>query len=169
MNRFGRLAVVVLAVLGVGSFSGCYSYVPVEHASPGSIVRVHVPVRSAAQNPNARVETVQIEGVLLTDQDSIVVETKNQREFGAFRTVMEVDTLRVERSGISAMELQVFSKPKTYGMVALVGVGAAGIVGALVKAAGGTGGDSGAGPGGTTGTQIRVIPIFQGLVRLIGR
>lgn len=158
----------VAAALGVAFLSGCYSYVPVERPAPGTTVRVHVPVRSAVQASNAPAETIDVEGVVVSDGDSLVIATKNRREFGAFREVIEVDTLRVARSGISLLEQQVFSKSKTYGMTALVTVGTAGVVWALVQAAGGRGGEGAPGNGGT-GAQIRVKPIFQGIFGLLGR
>ncbi|HSG07449.1 MAG TPA: hypothetical protein VLA36_03760 [Longimicrobiales bacterium] len=158
----------IVATLGLAVLTGCYNYIPVERPSPGTTVRVHVPLRSAVQASNAPTETLSVEGVVVSDGDSLIVATKNRREFGAFREVVEVDTLRVARSGISFIEQQVFSKRKTYGMAALATAGAAGLVAALVNAAGGQRGD---GPPGNTGpgAQIRVRPIFQGILGLIGR
>jgi hypothetical protein len=158
----------VVGLMGAAFLSGCYSYVPIQQPTPGMTVRVHVPVRSAMQDPNAPEPTLNVLGTVVSTGDSLVLATKNRREIGNFRTVMELDTLRVARSGISLMEEQVFSKPKTYGLTVLVTLGAAGLVAALVKAAGGRGGEGPPGNGGT-GAQIRVRPIFQGIFGLIGR
>jgi hypothetical protein len=158
----------VVATLGVAFLSGCYSYIPVERPAPGSAVRVRVPLRSAVQSPNAPTETLAVDGVVVSDGDTLVIETKTRREFGAFREITELDTLRVARSGISSLEQQIFSKPKTYGMAALATIGAAGLVVALVNAATGRGGEGGPGTGGP-GAQLRVKPIFEGVFRLIGR
>ena len=168
MTTVRRAFGYVIATLGVAFLSGCYNYVPVERPAPGTTVRVHVPTRSAVRAGNLPSETLKVDGVVVSDGDSLIVATKNRREFGAFREVMEVDTLRVARSGISLIEQQVFSKSKTYGMTVLVAAGAAGLVAALVKAAGGQRGEGG--PGGQgPGAQLRVRPIFQGILGLIGR
>ena len=168
MKTLRRALRSVVATSGVAFLVGCYSYVPVERPSPGTTVRIHVPVSSAVQGPNAPAETIDLTGLVLASGDSLVMETKNRREFGAFREVMEVDTLRVARSALSSLEEQVFSKPKTVGLTVLVGAAAAGIVAAIAKAAGGQDG-SGAPPGGGPPAQIRVKPVFLGLWGLIAR
>ena len=168
MTTVSRALRRVVATLGVAFLSGCYSYIPVERPAPGSAVRVRVPLRSAVQSPNAPTGTLAVDGVVVSDGDTLVIETKTRREFGAFREVTELDTLRVARSGISTLEQQVFSKPKTYGMAVLVTVGAAGLVVALTKAATGQKGDGGPGGGGP-GAQIRVKPFVVGIFNLISR
>lgn len=168
MKTLRRALRSLVATVGVAFLSGCYSYFPVETPAPGTTVRIRVPVSSAVQAPNAPVETIDLTGVVLTGGDSLIMETKNRREFGAFREVMEVDTLRVARSALSSVEQQVFSKPKTVGLTVLVAAGAAGIVAALVKAAGGQDGEPPPDGGGPP-AQIRVKPVLMGLWGLIGR
>ena len=54
--RPSRTITRILAVVGAAFMSGCYSYVPVERPSPGSIVRIQVPVRTAVDNRNREPE-----------------------------------------------------------------------------------------------------------------
>lgn len=168
MIRFGRLIRQLTGVIGSAFLAGCYSYFPVNQPSPGSTVRIHVPVTSALQNPNARPENVEVEGLLLSSGDSLVLEAKTRRQVGAVREVLEIDTFRVARTAVSGVEERVLSKPKSVAMGVLVTAGAAVLTVGLIKAAGGMKGDGGPGNGGP-GAQIRVKPVFDGLFHLIGR
>lgn len=148
-----------LALASLGAFlAGCYNFVPVERPSPGTTVRIEVPLRSAVSDPNRAPETLEVEGTLLSAGDSIVMVTETRRELGTFRVLMETDTLRVARSGILGVEEQVFSRRKTFGLTALVLAGATGVVLAALEAAVG---ERGSGRPGDPTTQggIRVSPL----------
>lgn len=158
------------AVVGAAVLSGCYSYVPVEHPSPGSTVRIQVPLRSAVSRPNQPDEIVSLEGVVVTAADSIVLEVQNRREFGAFREIRTVDTLRVAQADLTAIDTRIFSRGKTLGLTAAI-VGVTGILAATAFGlGGGSGGDDGPGNGnGTTTGSLVVNPIFSALLRAVGR
>ena len=159
-----------LAALGAALLSGCYSYVPVERPSPGTTVRVHVPVTSAAVGNRSRApETVSLEGLVLSSADSLILETKSRREVGAFREMLEVDTLRVATAGLVGVEERRFSKPKTYAFTAVVTAGTAGLVVAALKAAGVFGGDGPPGNGSVVQGALPLGPVISSLSRLFGR
>ena len=140
--------------------AGCYSYVPVERPSPGTVVRIQVPLSSAVSDPNRPPETFDLEGTVLSSSDSLVLATETRRELGTFRVLTESDTLRVARSGLVSVEQQVFSKPKTIGLSLLIAAGVAGVLLAALEAAGG---QQGEGPGGGgPQTAIRVPPFVLG-------
>jgi hypothetical protein len=163
------LALAVVA-LGAALTSGCYSYLPVEQPSPGTTVRIHVPVTRAALGTRSREpETVDFEGLVLSASDSLVLETKSRREIGAFREIFELDTLRVATEALVGIEERRFSKPKTYAFTALVTAGAAGLVVAALNAAGAFEDDGPPGNGSTTQSALRLDPIVSSLFRLLGR
>jgi hypothetical protein len=160
-----------VAVLCLGAFlAGCYSYVPVERPSPGTTARVVVPLRAGVEGSTVNDRTIAIEGHVLSSGDTLVMETTTRRELGTFQVLTGVDTVKMARSGVFAVEERVFSKPKTVGLTALVTAGAAGMVMAAFKAAGGQRG--GGRPGdGSVPTAIRVPPILlrDALAALLGR
>jgi len=160
-----------LALLSLGAFlTGCYSYVPVERPSPGSTARVLVPLRAGVEGSTVNDRTIAFEGHVLSSGDSIVMETSNRRELGTFRVLTSVDTVRVAHSGILGVEERVFSKPKTVILTAVVTAGAAGMVMAALKAAGGQRGEGRPGDG-SVPTAIRVPPLVlkDALAALLGR
>jgi hypothetical protein len=150
--------------------SGCYSYAPVERPSPGTTVRIHVPVtRTALGTRMSASETLSFEGLVLSATDSLILETKSRREIGSFQEVFELDTLRIATGALAGLEERRFSKPKTYAFTALVTAGAAGLVVAAVNAAGGFGGEDGDPGNGTVVQGIRLDPVVSSLFRLLGR
>jgi len=168
MRSFHPLRSVFLAA-GAALLSGCYSYTPVEHVSPGTTVRIHVPVTAAAVGTRSREpQTVSFEGLVLSAADSLVLETKSRREIGAFQEVFELDTLRVATTRLAGIEERRFSKPRTYAFTALVTAGAAGLVVAAVNAAGGFGGDGPPGNG-TVQSAIPLNPVIASIFRFLGR
>lgn len=160
MRRFLR----ALSLLPVGLLAGaCYSYVPVAQPTPGTTVRIHVPLTSAASAPNRAPETLDVEGTVLSAGDTLVMVTETRRELGQFRVVSQTDTLRMARTGILSVEEQVFSKPKTFGLTALVTGGAVTLVLLALDAAGGQAGDGNGGDP-PIGGALRIPPlIFQQL------
>lgn len=164
MIRDSRLLRGVTTILALVVSAGCYSYAPIERPAPGTTVRIQVPLRSAVQNPNQAPESISLEGVVLaTPGDSLVLTTQTRRELGQFRILTETDTLRVARSGLLAVEEQIYSRPKTYALTALVTGGAVGLLVLALDAAGGQAGDGGGG-GPPTNTALRIPGVvFQHL------
>lgn len=151
-----RRLVRPFAVTALAAFAGaCYSYVPVERPAPGTTVRIRVPVTSAVQNPNRPPESFDVEGVVLTAGDSLVMVSETRRELSTFRVVSDVDTVRVARANLLSVEEQVFSKPRTFALTALVTGAAVGVVLLALDAAGGGEGPDGGGD-----------PVTQGAVRI---
>lgn len=131
------------AALGALLLAGCHTYLPVESPAPGSVARVHVPVRSAVSNPNAPPPTVSVEGTVLEVGDTIVLEVQSRRYFGALQELVQENVYRVGRDEVVSIELREFSGRKS----ALLGVGILGGIGLLALAAfGGEFGQGGNGP-----------------------
>jgi hypothetical protein len=105
-----RLCLCLVAVLVLG---GCHTYRLVDTPPVGSTVRVRVPVTSALDDRNAAPASMAMEGQVLQFGDTLVLATRTRREFGAFREVILVDTLRLGPSQLSSIELKEFSKGKS--------------------------------------------------------
>jgi hypothetical protein len=163
----GRL-LLTLGLFSVATLaSGCYSYSAIERPTPGSQVRIHIPMRSAAASVGGT-ETVTFEGTVLAFSDSLVLETRSRREYGAFREVFEFDTLRVHPGSLSGIDERTYSKRKTYAFTALVTAGAAALVVGAVQAAGG--GDGNGGPGNGVVLPAKILkPVLSSILRLVGR
>lgn len=149
--------------------SGCHTYIPVQRPSPGTTVRAAVPVTSVVANPNRPLEVVSVEGsVLDTPGDSVILAVRNRRELGQFRVVLDVDTIRLARGDLVALEEQTLSRSRTVAFTAMVTAGAAGLALAAYRAGGGQGGDGGPGNG-QVPAAIRVPPvILRAALGLIG-
>lgn len=154
-------AIVALLLL---ASSGCYTYRAVEAPSPGDVARVHVPVRSAVEDPNEAPETAAVEGTVVAMGDSIVLATKIRREIGAYREVVRDDTLRIAVEGTTRIELREFSKAKS---VLLGGVVLGGATLLALAALGIEGGDGGDRSGGDGDRSFRVS--FAGVAAWLAR
>lgn len=152
----GRGPLLLLSTLALAS-AGCHTYTPVQSPTPGQIVRIHVPLTSAIANPNAPPETVSIEGQVLAVADTIVVATRTRREVGAFREIVQYDTLRVDRDQLAGIELREFSTSRSIVLTAaILGGATAFALAALSIETGSTGeGDGGGGP--VTSVVVRDI------------
>ena len=153
----------LVAVVGAAALGGCHTYRPVTAPTPGSTVRVHVPVTSALSRA---AETAAVEGVLVSMSDTITLATQTRREFGAFRELIQVDTLRLATSQASFLEVREFSKPRSV----LLGVVITG--GAAYLALMGFGGGGGEPPDPPTQPQTSVVvsrSLVSSLVGLIFR
>jgi hypothetical protein len=154
-------------VVGAAMMSGCYSYVPVERPTPGTVVRVDVPVRSAMAGRAIEEDVASMEGRLLSAGDSIVLEMASMRELGNFRQIRSVDTLRVARADLVGVSTREFSKPKTVVLTAVLLGATIGLAVAALDVAGGSqGGKNG---NGNPTTSIVVKPVFSALMRALGR
>lgn len=154
-------------VVGSALLVGCYTYVPVERPAPGTSVRIHVPLRSVADQAGRGPRSVSFEGTVLALSDTLVLEVKSRRPVGAFRELVELDTLRVAVGELSGVEERLLSKPKTYAFAVVVVGGAAGLAVAAVEVAGGGGGE---GPGDETPRGAVVLNrIPAAVLKLLGR
>lgn len=147
--------------------AGCYAYVPVARPSPGATVRIQVPVRSAADQAGRAPRSISLEGAVLAFGDTLVLETKARRQLGAFRELVELDTLRIEVAALSGIEERRLSKPRTYAFTAAVAAGATALTLAALEAGGGAGG---AGPGDEVPQGSVVLnAIVLGALKVLGR
>ena len=145
-----RRAVVVAGALFL---SGCHTYLPVESPAPGSVARVHVPVRSAVSNPNAPPPTVSIEGTVLSAGDTIVLEVTTRQHFGALQQLVQENVYRVARDEVVAIELREFSRRRS---TVLGGALLAGVVGLALLAFGGEFGEGGEVPDNNGGRSFTI-------------
>ncbi|MXY32300.1 MAG: hypothetical protein F4Y48_13965, partial [Gammaproteobacteria bacterium] len=145
-DRAGTLRPLLFAALlcGLPLVSGCYTYRLVEEAPVGSVARLRVPIQSAIVDPNAPPETVAIEGLIISFGDTISFEASNRQVIGAFREVVQYDTLQVARDGLASIEVREFSRARSVVLGVAV---AAGTVGLALAALGVEGGAAGEKPG----------------------
>jgi len=141
------------AVFGALLLSGCHSYLPVQSPTPGSVARVHVPVRSAVTNPNAPAPTVSVEGTVLSVGDTIVLEVRTRQHFGALQEVVQENIYRVGLDEVVSIEARELSGRRSV----LLGVGILGGIGLLALAAfGGEFGQGGEGPDNNGGRSFTI-------------
>lgn len=169
-DRSGALRRMFLAALLCAAplVSGCYTYRLVEEAPVGSVARLRVPIQSAIVDPNSPPETVAIEGLILNFGDTISFQASNRQIIGAFREVVQYDTLQVARDGLASIEVREFSRVRSIVLGVGVTVGTAALALAALGVEGGQAGDqpSGEGPESfTAGIAVGVGAIG----RLFGR
>lgn len=128
-------------VLGMWAWAaflaGCHSYRSVDTAPVGEVVRVRVPVASPV---GRSVESVSLEGQVLSNGDTITLATSTRRQLGAFSELMQFDTIRLAETQVASVELKEFSTKRS------VVLGVAIAAGAFVAAAYGFGLVGGADP-----------------------
>jgi hypothetical protein len=126
--------------------SGCYSYRAVDSAPAGSAIRVGLPIDRPA-GAIAAPESVMIEGVLVEDGDSIVLAVETRREYGAYREVVQFDTVSLGADRISSIELKEFSRGRSMALgLTLAGAVTLGAAVAFGLGGGGTTDDLGGPP-----------------------
>lgn len=157
-------------VYGVGAvvMSGCYTYIPVENPAPRTPVRITVPLNSAVSNPNRAPDSYTLEGTVVSVGDSLTLETQTTAQMGQFRQVSRMDTVRVARRNLLALDERVYSQSRTIGLGVVIVAGTAALVGGIYSATVGSGGDDGNGGGPPPTNQIDVTPVFRGLLQLVG-
>ena len=155
-------------LLGATVLSGCYTYVPIERPSPGTEVRVHVPVTSAVARPGMEEDGFTLEGRVLAMGDSLVLLSETNTQLGAYRELTRVDTLRMDPTKLSGIDERVFSQGRTLALSA--GLAAAAVGGFFAFSSFG-GGGAGDGPNGNgePSASIAVGSILAGLLGFIGR
>ena len=136
----------ILCVAAGLLLGGCHTYRAVDTPQLGSTVRVRVPVTSALDDPNAAPASVAIEGEVLQVGDTLVLATRTRQEFGAFREVILLDTLRLGPGQTSSIELKEFSGTRSVLLGVGLAAGAAGLALATFSGGGGGGIENGPGP-----------------------
>lgn len=161
---------VGLIVAGAAVLGGCHTYHVVDEPPVGSMVRVRVPLTSAIVGNSSSIETVSVEGLLVGVGDTLKLATETRREFGAYRELIQRDTLRLARSQASSVEVREFSTARSV-VLGTVIAGVAGLAAWYAFDLGG--GDGGDGPGngnGTVTTSIVASPsILSAVWGLIAR
>ncbi len=148
--------------------AGCFSYLPVETPPPGATVRVRIPVTSAVADPNAPPQTISVEGTVLESGDTLVLATETRRELGAFREIVQFDTVRLAPDQRSSVELRDFSKGRSIALGAGIAAGIAGL--AIVAFGGVFGGETPVPPdGGPTPAVVVSRSLLSAIRGLIGR
>lgn len=117
-RRFGLLAVLLL------STTACHTYTAVDTPALGATVRVHVPIDNALSRPNQAPQTASIEGIVLAVGDTLALATKRRQEYGAYREIIQSDTLRLAADRPVLLEVREFSPQKSILLGAVLSVGA---------------------------------------------
>ncbi|MDE0082236.1 MAG: hypothetical protein OXT72_06275 [Gammaproteobacteria bacterium] len=141
------------AAAGALLLCGCHAYLPVESPAPGTVARVHVPLRSAVANPNVPPPTVSVEGTVLSAGDTIVLEVRTRQYFGALQELVQENVYRVARDEVVAIELREFSGRRS---AVLGGALLVGVAGLAVLAFGGEFGQGGEGPDNNGGRSFTI-------------
>lgn len=119
VRAFGR---VVLFSLGVGFLTGCHTYRVVDEPPIGSVVRVSLPVTTPL---SSIAQTVSVEGQLLEVGDTIALATETRRSLGAYRDLVQFDTVRLAASQTSSLEVKEFSTRRSVVLGVAIAGGAA--------------------------------------------
>ena len=166
MIRLDTVRVCSMA-LGTLFLSGCHTYRTVDSAPQGATVRVSVPVRSALAGGGAPLRTESIEGRVLENGDTLALATETRRTLGAYRDIVQMDTLRLGRDQIASLEVRELAKTRSVvlGVIIAVGAGAAGVL--AYNAAGG--GSTGDGDGGEPPALELRTSVLGRLLELVAR
>jgi hypothetical protein len=148
----------------VQSLGACYAYRPVDSAPIGASVRVHIPVQAAVDVPGRQPETVTVEGTVLELGDSLSLATETRREFGAYRELVQFDTLRLGASQVARIELKEFSQGRSIGLGLAISAVVAAAAAVAFGVGGGSAGDGPPGGGGPQGAFVINPAILTGLL-----
>ena len=137
----------VLAIAGAAFSAGCYSYKPVVSARPGMEVRARLNSEAAVRRSQGYDEPIlRLDGkVVEATSEALTLDILVVRSSSAFQDVEMRDTVQLASSEIQSIQQRKFSPGRT----ALVTIGGAVGIFALVKGidqvVGGTGDDDGGG------------------------
>ena len=152
--------------------AGCHSYTPVSTPAPGTTVRVHIPVVSALQDPNAPPQTETIEGQVVEAGDTLVLALRTRQEYGAFREIIQYDTVRLGPDQRSGVELSEFSTGRSVALGLAIAGGATVLAVTAFGLSGEGGGPIDGGPPpppSFTGPSVTVSNgLISGIMRLLG-
>jgi len=166
LRRTGRAA---LAVFGVVALSGCYTYRTIENPAVGSLVRVNIPVTvsSAVTNPTQSTQSMGIDGIVLATGDTLSLATETRRSMGAYRELVQFDTLHLAAGQMTSVQLKEFSTKRST-ILGIVIAGAAGTAAAVAFGlGGGQDGEESPGPVGpvTAVVTSSLVSTVWGLLR----
>lgn len=158
----------VLMMVGALVAAGCYTYVPVDDPTPGTTVRVRVPVTSAVTRPGMRDESFTVEGKVISHSDSLVLATETRTHLGAYRELRSVDTLRMDPAKLASIDEKVYSQGRTIALTAGIVGGAVGVALGINSVAGGGEGGGPPDDGTNPSTSIVLNPVVSALLKLVG-
>ncbi len=164
-----RVSRMGLALLLGFAASSCYTYTPVESPAVGSSIRVHVPITNALRDANQAPETAAVEGEVVSVGDTLALATERRQEYGAYREVIQYDTLRVGMDRPTLIEVRAFSSQKSIllGTVIAAGVTFAALGAFNAGNDGSSGQDTGPGPG-PTPAVVASPSIISAILGLFG-
>ena len=117
-TKWGLSTVTVFTLVLV--MSGCYTYRAVDSATIGSSVRVRLPIEGPVAARGVP-DFVNLEGVLVELGDSISLAVQTRREYGAYREVVQNDTLVLAVDRLSAFEIKEFSRNRSVALGVTIG------------------------------------------------
>jgi hypothetical protein len=120
IKRSGLASILLALFLGA-----CQTYTPTTNPVPGSTVRVRVPVTSAVADPNAAPQTIAVEGTVVESGDTLVLATTTRHEYGAYREIVQFDTVRLGPDQRFSMDVVEFSSGKSIALGLVLAGGAA--------------------------------------------
>jgi len=106
------------------------------------MARLRVPIQSAIVDPNSPPGTVAVEGKIISVGDTISFEATTRHVLGTFQDVVQYDTLRVARDGVTSIEVREFSTTKSVLLGAGILAGTAALAAAAAGVGGGAAGDA---------------------------
>lgn len=166
-RRVRRPSGVVAVLVSCGLMTACHTYTPVETPTPGSTVRVHIPLRSVLDDRNAPTRTQSVEGQVVQAGDTIVLATRSRQEYGAYREIIQYDTIRLGPEQRAGVEVREFSQGRSVALgVAITAV----LTAAALVALGGVFGSGGEGlpdDGGPAPSIVVSPSLVSSLVGLI--
>lgn len=157
VRRFVLLGLVLFGL------SACHTYRPVDRPVIGSTVRVHVPIDNALRSANQAPETATVEGRVVATGDTLALATQRRQEYGAYREVIQYDTLHVGMDRPTLLEVREFSSQKSVLLGVVIAAGAT--VAAVAAFNSGRDGGEGESPGG--GGPEPAIVMTPSLVSMI--
>ena len=164
--RVPRMGLAVL--LGLAA-SSCYTYTPVQNPAMGSTIRVHVPIGNALRDANQAPETAAVEGEVVSVGDTLALATERRQEYGAYREVIQYDTLRVGMDQPTLIEVRAFSSQKSILLGTVIAAGATfAAVAAFNAGDDGSGGDDSEPSPGPTPAVVVSPSIISAIIGLFG-
>jgi hypothetical protein len=160
-----RFTACALSVLGCA----CYGYRPVDMPTPGTQVRVGVPVQSALEGRRGAPQSASVDGTVVSAGDTLVLQASNTQQIDAFRTFTAVDTVRMAQDRLLSIEERYLSKPRTVAFSIASAVGVFLFVKGIQEIAGGSEDDGPPNGGGGSQSQSIVREIFRFALPLPGR
>jgi hypothetical protein len=149
----------VALILSVACFvvGGCYSYVPIETAPPGTDIRARLTADAAVRRSQGLDEPIlQYHGmVVASTPDSLMLDMLIARNSSVFQQIEIRDTMSLARSEIQSLMGRRLSLTKSLLVTVATGAAAFGIIKGIDQIVGGTGDDE------DGGTPTARVPVFR--------